>query len=88
MPRIGDYSHQRLVSIICKLIGKAHGTNGCFEFDASGTGDGGVESVGVQTITSGDARVNNSTNIHFGTLAIGEDAVLSITEPYGTLEIV
>ena len=32
MPKIGNYSHRQLVAIICKLIGKAHGTDGCFEY--------------------------------------------------------
>ena len=31
MSMIGNYSHRQLVAIICQLIGKAHGTDGCFE---------------------------------------------------------
>ena len=91
MSKIGNYSRRKLEAIICELIGKAHGTRGCFEFDSSGGTDPDVpviQSSGIQTITSGDARIDNSFGMHFGPLAIGEGAVLSITEPYGTLEIV
>ena len=93
---IGNYSHRQLVGIICKLIGKAHGTDGCFEFDRSGLGDivdlsgdsiFDVNVVGVQTITSGDVRIENSPTLHFAALAIAQGAAVTIEEPYGTLEI-
>ena len=30
---IGHYSHSKLVGIICEYVGKAHGTDGCFDLE-------------------------------------------------------
>lgn len=55
----------------------------------SGGGDGETAiASGVQTIENSAVRVDNSPTVHFGSLAIGEDGELSISEPYGSLEIV
>jgi hypothetical protein len=73
------------VGIICKLIGKAHGTDGCFDLEEARSIT--TTAIGIQTIESRGVRVDNNS-VHYGSLAIGEHAEFIISEPYGSLEIV
>ena len=100
---IGHYSHSKLIGIICKLIGQAHGTDGCFDLEETREAvtaafineeelpaegrDIVTAGEGMQTIRSRDARIKNSPTIFFGALAIAKGARLTIEEPYGMLEI-
>ena len=82
---IGNYSHNKLVDIICKYIGEALGTDGCINArDLLTSLESGIQDLAersdmsVQRITSGDARVTISPTPHFGSLEIARDAVLTI----------
>ena len=84
---IGNYSHHKLVSIICKYIGEALGTDGCvnasdlltsIESDIRDLAE--VSTQSTQRITSPDARVSTATVQQFGALEIARDAQLEIID--------
>jgi len=84
---IGHYSHHKLVSIICKYIGEALGTDGCIDARELLTSlEDGVQDLSertilsTQTITSGDARITISPIIQFGAVEIARDAALTIEQ--------
>lgn len=84
---IGNYSHNQLVSIICKYIGEALGTDGCIDASELLTSmQSSIQDLSefgaqnIQRITSGDARITTATVQHFGGLEIARDAQLEIID--------
>ena len=84
---IGHYSNGQLVSIICKYIGEALGTDGCIDaadlltsLQSSVRDLAEVSDQNIQRITSGDARITTATVQHFGGLEVVRDAQLEIID--------
>jgi hypothetical protein len=84
---IGHYSHGQLVSIICKYIGEALGTDGCIDaadlltsLQSSVRDLAEISDQNIQRITSSDARITTATVQHFGGLEVARDAQLEIID--------